>query len=540
MSSLDSQIRAARRRLFMRSLAVKLALSLALAIGIAAASVLIGKVWPSLSVSLPALLAGAVLTSTLAASVWTWIERPTLLDSAIEIDRRFGLGERISSALTLDPEQLATPFGAALTADAARRSGRLSIDERFPISLHRQKLLPLASAALALVLAMLVPAREPVGVEAATASARVQQPAQALARRIAARRQDAARQGLDESNRILAEVERGAENLAQRTIEPKQALVELNDLVVQAERRRRELAADANLREQLSALKPIDLSVAAKLAQALKRGDFARAAAELQELAPRLDATPAGREQATQELSRLSNMLIEQANASRQAQRDLERQVAAQQNAGQMAAAENLQQRAHEMAERNARLDALDQLAGAMKDAAAQAGSNTPQQSLARLQGQLEQLAKDARELTVLEGAFADLAACKQTMACPQCDGAGCEACQNGHVPKAAKSGSPQDKAIGQGGSPSRGSGQMAAGNFYDAQVKPATSEGPTIEGAADDAPSHKGEVREPIGNHPASAPPQLPSEAISQQRLPRAYREHARAYFDALRESHE
>jgi len=542
MQSLEHQIRTARRRLFINSLAVKLALLLAAALGMAAAWIAIGKLWPGLAAEGIVLLGAAALVGSLAAIAWTWIERPTLLDSAIEIDRRFGLGERVSSTLALDTQQLATPFGAALAADAARRGERLTIDERFPISIQRRNLLPLASAALALVLAMLVPGREPPELESATASTRAQQPAQALAKRIAARRQEAAAAGLDASNRILADVEHGAENLAQRNIEPKQALVELNDLMANADRRRRELAGGINLREQLAALKPIDLGLAAKLAQALKRGDFELAAGELQQLAARLDAPAADREQAVQELSRLGEMLANQAHASRQAQLDLERQVAAQRNAGQMAAAEKLQQRADEMAHRNAQLDALDQLAGGMKDAAAQASADSPSQagpSLARLQAQLEQLGKQARELSLLEGAFADLAACKQTMACPKCNAAGCDACQPVRAPKSAQSASTQNNAIGQGASASRGSGEKVAGNFYDAQVKPATSEGPTFEGGPAQAPSRKGEIREPVGGQ-ASPPAQLPSEAISEQRLPRPYRQHARAYFDALRESHE
>src|SRR5262245_57222785 len=62
-------------------------------------------------------LAGAVGGGLLAAAVWTWWARLAELDAAMEIDRRFGLKERISSSLALSADDVQTSAGQALVDD---------------------------------------------------------------------------------------------------------------------------------------------------------------------------------------------------------------------------------------------------------------------------------------------------------------------------------------------------------------------------------------------------------------------------------------
>ena len=50
--------------------------------------------------------------------------------SAIELDRRFGLKERVSSVLSLQSDELETEAGQALLTDAVRRVEDAVIEER--------------------------------------------------------------------------------------------------------------------------------------------------------------------------------------------------------------------------------------------------------------------------------------------------------------------------------------------------------------------------------------------------------------------------
>src|SRR5688500_18022764 len=97
-------------------------------------------------------MGSAIGAGLLIALVWTWVRGRSELDAAMEIDRRFGLKERIASSLSLTEEEASTPAGNALINDALRSIGRLEIGEHFRINLGRSAWLPLGPALLALLL----------------------------------------------------------------------------------------------------------------------------------------------------------------------------------------------------------------------------------------------------------------------------------------------------------------------------------------------------------------------------------------------------
>ncbi len=70
----------------------------------------------------------------LAALIWTSIIRRGQFEAALEIDRRFGLKERVSTALALTAEELNSPCGQALVDDAMQRVSQLDI--RRAVSRH--------------------------------------------------------------------------------------------------------------------------------------------------------------------------------------------------------------------------------------------------------------------------------------------------------------------------------------------------------------------------------------------------------------------
>lgn len=78
------------------------------------------------------------------------LRAPTRLAAALSLDERFGLKERVTTSLTLDPHLRNTPAAKALLADAASRVARLDVGDRFPVQVRwTAALVPLAGLALA-------------------------------------------------------------------------------------------------------------------------------------------------------------------------------------------------------------------------------------------------------------------------------------------------------------------------------------------------------------------------------------------------------
>src|SRR5579871_3617542 len=152
MDQLKQQVRAARRRLTLQRFLTALVWCLFATLLAAAVAIGVQK-WLLTNINGASWaqwwLVGAVAGGFLAALVWTLARRRPELEAALEIDRRFGLKERISSSLALAPEEVDTPVGRALLDDAQRRIGKLDVQGRFPITLSRRALLPLIPAAAA-------------------------------------------------------------------------------------------------------------------------------------------------------------------------------------------------------------------------------------------------------------------------------------------------------------------------------------------------------------------------------------------------------
>src|SRR6476646_1636135 len=164
MDQLKKQIAKARRRMTMQRFLA--ALGWCWSATLLAAAIAIGmQKWLLVSVEgtrwATWWIDGAVGGGLLLAVVWAWWTRYAELDAAMEIDCRFGLKERISSARALAAEDVDTPSGQALMDDAQRRIGRLEVDTRFPVKLNRWAWLPLASFAAAFALCFLADPTRP-------------------------------------------------------------------------------------------------------------------------------------------------------------------------------------------------------------------------------------------------------------------------------------------------------------------------------------------------------------------------------------------
>lgn len=135
LAPLERSVSRARRRLFLQSLLNRL-------IAGWAAGLVVGLGWlfaEPWAVEAPpawlkwAVVGGAAGLATLAA-VWRAVRAtPTRVATALEIDTRFDLRERVTTALTLAARDADTPAGRAVVADAAAKVAPLKVADRFPV-----------------------------------------------------------------------------------------------------------------------------------------------------------------------------------------------------------------------------------------------------------------------------------------------------------------------------------------------------------------------------------------------------------------------
>jgi hypothetical protein len=147
-------VRIARRRLFVQALVNRLVAGWA-------AALLLGLVWllaePLLLAAPPErlrwwVLAGLAAVAAAAAVVRTVRRFPPRLAVALEVDSRFDLKERTTTALGLPAELQPTPAGRAVLADADDHARGLRVRDRFPVRVGWKVLwLPALAGLLAVV-----------------------------------------------------------------------------------------------------------------------------------------------------------------------------------------------------------------------------------------------------------------------------------------------------------------------------------------------------------------------------------------------------
>ena len=70
----------------------------------------------------------------LGMAIWQTVKKaPTRQQAALEVDSRFDLRERVTTALSLTPDLHDTPAGRAVAADAEAKVKKLHVGERFPV-----------------------------------------------------------------------------------------------------------------------------------------------------------------------------------------------------------------------------------------------------------------------------------------------------------------------------------------------------------------------------------------------------------------------
>jgi hypothetical protein len=553
MDTLAKQVARAQRSLTLSRFLTALAWSWFGSLLVAAIAVGVVKIWP-----LPidgwiwsaAWIGATLAVGLLVAATFAWFRRDSRLTAAIEIDRRFGLKERVSSTLALPPSERETPIGQALVSDAVRRVERIDVGSRFKLALSRKNLLPLLPAVVVFGL-MFIADKQPEQQAQASQQQQdnklVQQSTEELRRKLAERRKEANEKGLPDAGDLFKKIEEGVKELAEKNgADKKQALVKLNDLSKQLESRREKLAGDDKLRQQLNQMKDMKDGPADKLADALKNGRFEKAMKEIDKLRDQLakdGLDPQKQQQLAQQLEAMKDNLQKLAEKHEQMQKDLERQIQQMKDAGKTADAQKLQQQLDKVKQQASQMNQMKQMAqklgqasqslkkGAGKDG--KQASKEANQSLQQLADQLGELKQQSEEAAMLDQALDQIADAK-------CSMTGCKSDGNGAGESAGKQREDQwghsDFAKGQGKAEGQRPEAKTGFKFFESNVKQKLDKGAAVTAGETDGPNVRGQVQAEIKAQIESAKHDA-ADPLTGQRLPRSQREHAKEYFDSLRE---
>jgi hypothetical protein len=529
MDPLLAQVRRARRRLIVQRFLDALAWCWLATLSVALVLVAVDKKWP-LGLEAWVWLAGALGVGFVAALVWSLWRRSGPLEAAIELDRRFALKERVSSALSLSPADRETEAGEALLADAAAKIERIDVGGRFAVRPPRRLLLPLVPGVLAMLVAMLIgPAvvDEPQAKAAdPAAKEQVQRATAAVRRQLAERRDQAKKEGLKDAERLFQKLESGMKELNNEPIKEK-AMAKINDLARLLADRRQQIGGSEKIKEQLNQLKNIDRGPADKFAKALSRGDLKKASDELKKLKEALENGKMDQKQKTElakQIEQMKNQLEKQAKAHQTAQQDLQKRIEQLRKAGQVQQANELEEQLAKLAAQMPQMRKLQELAEKLGQCSKCLRGGKPGDAAKALAQMQSDLQRQMKEMEMLDDAEKELCQAKDQMGCCQCGGVGCEECQG-----------PPGNGLGRGKGIGPRPEKKTNTAFYDSKVKQKIGKGTAVVVGMTEGPNVKGDVQQQIQQQVESTKHGT-TDPLSGRQMPRKHGEHAKEYFDGLR----
>lgn len=552
MNEIKKQVQRAHRRLVMEQVVRVLTWTVLAALLVALGGLLVPKIWPlevdSRRWSL-AWIGGGLAAGIIAGLVWTWVFRRRPWDAAVELDRRYGLKERISSALALSDGERQSAAGVALLADAERRVSRIDVRERFRPRIGWHPVLPIGTLALAGLIAIVIPDASQKQATASADSRQTEQVKKSLAqlrKRLLEQREKADSEKLVDAKAMFAEFAKELQQLDKPNVNRKKALVKLNNLSKQLADQRQALQDSDRMRKQLQQLKGLKDGPAERLARALKEGDMKSAMDELKRLGQKLRDGQLSEQQkkelATQ-LRQLQDELKKMLGVRQeleQEKRDLQKKIEQLKQQGDRDAAAQLQKKLDETQKRldqldqkNPQLKKLQQLAGQLgecREALQNGQTDKAADQMNAIVEQLKEMQGELEQLESLDELMDEIADAKSAMNCTQCNGEGCPQCQG--------SGMQTDefgKNPGSGMGPGRGKGdrpeEESKTGRYRTRVGAVPRQGEAVRIGDAGGANVSGNSRTSIQQEMESAIKEDPDPVVRQS-LPRREQAQTREYF--------
>ena len=377
------------------------------------------------STEMPYFAGGALAGGLLVATLVTYFGRRLSMDAALEIDRRFNLKERISSSLSLSPEELESEAGQALLDDAVRRVERIEVAEEFKVRTGAQLALPLLAAAI-FALTTFIPNPINQANEAAAKekelTEQLRKPAKELKKKIEKREKQLAEKGLKDASELLKKVSDDLDRVTNDDVQKKEALVKMNDIAKEIANRRKSLGGAADIKKKLEDLKNIKSGPADKMFKAMEEGDLNAAMDQMQDLKNKLadgDLSEEDMKKLAEQLEQMREKLEKMNREREQQMSDLQEQIDQRKRAGDTEGAEQLQQQLDGLREQQSSMDQMMQMADQLGKAAENlksGESDLAMESLDELMDQLDAMQQALDELETLDGLMDELDGAKQMM----------------------------------------------------------------------------------------------------------------------------
>ena len=494
---------------------------------------------------------GSIVIGFLFAGIFTYRKLLSRLDVATEVDHRFGLKERVSSALSIDSEAAEGQVGQALIKDAQRRVETIEVAEKFELRPRWSGLLPLIPMAIIGLLLFLPDAQ--LQAKASDANEVLERETKKLKVEAFKKKMEQAREqleakGLENASEDVKAIAKQFDKLNSEKIrDPKQALVKLNDIKKQIEAQQKSKGDSKSFRDNLNKIKDAGKGVAKKIANALAEGNFEDADKAIKSLAKKLKEgklTKAETKQVAKDLQDLANKMKQAAEQRQKKIEDLEKQIQQAKADGDLDKAAQLQQQKENEEQNNKQQQNLDNIANQLQQAAEAMKNGDPQQMKEAMQQAaeaMENMGQDLKDLKEQMEDMQDLQDLEDMIDGLKQPGEGdcdCEGDGNGEGQGqgGGKGDGQGDNAQGEGrGLGARGFEEEETSGFKSG-VRGKVGKGEKIVTGNADGKNISGrtsaEVVELI-----QASESVDTDPTENQKLSKKHREHAEQYFKALRE---
>jgi hypothetical protein len=483
----------------------------------------------------PFATAGAI--AALIAALIAFFTGASRLDAAVAIDRAFHLDERVSTAVTLPADLQTSSAGQALLWDATKRLTGLDVAAAFNPKLPRRAWVVLIPASLAVgVLFLPAWAERTIAAktELKTDTKALAKHSEALAKKISSQRQAIDKDKFPDAERLLAQIEKKADDLAKAPPAQKdRLLLEMNKLTDALKDRKKQLGSPEQVNRQLMQLKEMGQNGPAdQFSKELAKGEFKQAAEKINDLQKKLEKgeLSSSEKKALQEqLGEMSKKLKDAANMEER-KKQLDQAL---KNGG--LSKEQYEREMEKLKEQSKSLKQLEQLAdklGKAQEALKKGDTKQASEALGMTKEQLTQMAKQLEENSALENAMADVMDAKNGMTENGMN-------QLGEMADAMNTlGSMRRNSAGSGGA-GRGQGDRPEAadetSTYSTRVQQQIRKGKAVlQGFTQPGKTIKGDsvinIQSEIEAGAASA-----ADALSNQKIPKNVEKHIRSYYDHI-----
>lgn len=549
MNRIETQVRNARRRLILGSFgrALCVAMFAALIVStIACAIPGIRAIETDVQTWNLSWIIGSIAVGLVGSLIYAFVTAPSSERVALEVDKRFGLSERLSSSLSMSKADRESEFGLAVVSDADRRADKIKIAEKFGFQPSKLGWLPIAIVPVLILVLLLVDPTQLTEPDQTTqvdpaVAAQVKRASLQLKKRIEQQKRNADAKGLKEARDLFEKMEKDLNKITERkNIDRKEAMIALNDLKKQLDERRQQLGSKDQIRKAMAQMNSLQAGPANEVAKSIAKGDFGKAEQMMRKLSQKMkngELSEKEKQQLQKQVEQLKDQLEKAMADQKKKQDELKEKIEQAKREGRSEDAAKMQQQLNQMQQQSKQqMQQMQQMSDKLGQAAQAMQNGDSKQAASALDSmadQLSEMQQEMSELKDLEDAMNDLSQSKEQMRCKSCGGAGCGQCQG------------MGMGQGQGDNPGNGMGEGSGQgdrpeeegdtNTYETQVRGQVKKGRAVISGFADGPNRKGITREDVKRAIDSSISEE-SDPLENQQLPRTERDHAMDYFNKLR----